>query len=413
MEPANSSLQVQPRPLSTLIKAFCCTVLFACSAALPLLLYYIGTEGIAPSIPLALAFGTLVLCAIFMLTLCKKPLFLGCAVAGALLLALLSPFFSALFVALLCATVAAAALIAHADHATAYLPFGIASLAAYGTALALTRDPLLSAYVLLPFLVGFALGDSCKKKRSIIISIGITTGVLLTVYVAMLAADALLAGMQPNMQGVTAYIEAYHAAISAALAESLQLMADTPEISTQLASALGGAITPEKITEFSDSVATAILGMLPGVTIMMAWIFSFVAHRGMTALLVRGMDKKDYPVHLTAYAPSVPTAIFTILCYAALLISSLLPQGETLVFIALNLLLSLMPLMSVCGILSIVANIKRAAVKWPLILTYVLAIVFLGIGVIPMVAFFGSFAVITNAIASALEKKFTDFKGGQ
>ena len=125
------------------------------------------------------------------------------------------------------------------------------------------------------------------------------------------------------------------------------------------------------------------------------------------------MDKKDYPFHLTAYAPSVPTAIFTILCYAALLVSSLLPQGETLVFIALNLLLSLMPLMSVCGILSIVANIKRATVKWPLFVTYALAIFFLGIGVIPMVAFFGSFAVITNAIASALEKKFTDFKGGQ
>ena len=186
----------------------------------------------------------------------------------------------------------------------------------------------------------------------------------------------------------SAYIEAYHAALSAAIAESVMQMAEMPEIAAQLPAVLGGELTEQTVGAFSDSVASAVLGMLPGAAIMLTWLFSFVAHRGFTALLVRGMEKKDYPAYLTTYAPSVPTAVFMILCYAALVISSLLPQGETLVFIALNLLMALLPLMTVCGIISIIANIKHAAVKWPILLTYALAILFLGVAVIPMIAFF-------------------------
>ena len=405
-----SNNQPQIKPLPTWAKVFCCIVLFICSAAIPLLTYYIGTEGVDPMIPTALAFATFALCAAFILVLCKKPLFLGCTIAVALILALLSPFFSVMFLALLCATVAGAILFTGAVRAQYFSIAAIAAIA-YGTAFGLTSDPLLAAETLLPVLTALALGICYRKHDSVIISVGVATGALLAGYLALTICQALLAGMQPNMQGVTEYIKAYHAAISAALAESVQLMAETPEIATQLAPMLGGEVNAENIAEFSDSVASAVLGMLPGVTIMMTWIFAFIANRGFTALLVRGMDKKDYPVQLTAYTPSVPTAVFMILCYVALFIFSLLPQGETPVFIALNLLLALMPLMSVCGIISIIANIKHAKVKWPLLLTYALSIIFLGIAVIPMVAFFGSFAVITNAIASTLEKKFTDFKG--
>ncbi len=412
MDISNNQNQMQPRPVSVFAHIFCCIVFFACSTALPVLTFYIGTEGIDPAIPLTLALITLALCVVFALALCKKPLFLGCAAAVALFLALLSPFFSALFAALLCATVAGAALFA-ASARLQNLAVCLIAATAYGVSFSLTKDPLLAAFALLPLLAALAFGICYKKKYSVIISIGSATGALLAAYVLLIGADALLAGMPLSVQGVTDYIKAFHATVSAELAASMQLMAETPEIATQLAPMLGGSITPEAIAEFSDSVSTAVISMLPGVSIMMAWILCFIAHRGFTAQLVRGMDKKDYPAHLTTFEPSVPTAIFMILCYAAMLLSSLSARGELITFIALNLLLSLLPMMTVCGILSIISNIKHATVKWPLLLTYALAIIFLGVAVVPMVAFFGSFAVITGAIARALEKKFRDFKGGQ
>ena len=412
MDISNNQNQMQPRPLSVFLRILCCIVFFACSAALPVLTFYIGTEGIDPAILLSLTFVTLALCLVFALTLCKKPLFLSCAAVIALFLALLSPFFSALFAALLCAAVAGAALFAGAVRLQNFA-VGLISATAYGIAFALTKDPLLAAYALLPLLAALTFGVCYKKKYSVIISVGAAAGALLAAYVLLIGADALLAGMPLSVQGVTDYVKAFHATVSAELAASLQLMSETPELAEQLTVMFGGEITPELITEFSDSVSTAMVSMMPGVLIMLVWIFCFVAHRGFTALLVRDLDKKDDPTHLTAFEPSVPTAIFTILCYAAMLLSSLFVQGELITFISLNLLLSLLPMMSICGILSIISNIKHATVKWPLYLTYALAIVFLGAAVIPMIAFFGSFAVITGAIARALEKKFQDFKGGQ
>lgn len=408
----NQQPPVQIKPLSAFAKVFCCIVLFVCSAALALLPYYISTEGIPPAVPVAILFAVLALGVAFILTLCRKPLFLTCALLGGLIVALFGSWLAGLYVALLCGTVAGAALLADAKRAQ-YLPLGILSVAAFGAAFALTGEPLLAASVLLPALLAVALAICYKKKYSIIIGVGAATGTLAIAYVLLLGAEALMAGMPFSVQGVTDYIKAYHAAVSGMFAESMQLMAETPELAEQLTLMLGGEITPELITDFSDSVATAVVGMLPGVTIMVCWIFCFIAHRGFTAMLVRGMEKKDYPTHLTAYEPSLPTAIFVILCYAALLISSLFPQAEVVTFIALNLVLALLPLMSVCGILSIISNIKQAPVKWPLLLTYALSVIFLGVAVVPMLAFFGAFAVIMQAIARALEQKFNEFKGGQ
>lgn len=413
MELSNNQTEKQIQPASMGVRIFCCIVLFACSAALPLLPYYIGVEGAVPTIPLAISLGIFALCAAFILKLCRKPLFLSCTVVCALILLLLSPYFTALFLALLCATVAGALLFANAKRAQQYVAVFLITGIAFSAELWLTKDAMLAAQVFLPVLAALALGICYQKKYSIILSVGAATGVLLIASLATMLGDALIAGMQPSLAGVTAYIEAYHATVSAAIAESVMQMAEMPEIAAQLPAVLGGELTEQTVGAFSDSVASAVLGMLPGAAIMLTWLFSFVAHRGFTALMVRGMEKQDYPAHLTAYAPSVPTAIFMILCYAALLLSSFSAQAELITFIALNLLLAVMPLMTVCGILSIVANVKRAPVKWPLLATYGVAIFFLGIGVIPMVAFFGSFAVITNAIAAALEKKFNSFKGGQ
>ena len=408
----NQPKQTQPVPISAATKIFCCVVLLICSVALSSLTFYIGVPGVNPAIPVGISAVVTVLCVVFALVFCKGKVFIGCAAAAFLVIALLSPWFSVLFATLLCASIAAAAITSDGKPIS-YLPAGVAAIAACGISLVLTQDFILAAHAFLPVAVGFALSGSYQKKRSIILSVGIAAGVLLAIYAVILGGGALLSGMQPTVAGVKEYIGTFRAAISGIFAESLQLMADTPELGEQLALMLGGEITPALITEFSDSVALAVLGMMPGVSILLAWVLGFIANRGFTAMMMRGVDKKDFPAFLTAYEPSVPTAVFLILCYVTLMIASFIPQGEIVVFIALNLLLALSPMMLVCGMLSIISNIKRAPVKWPLLLMYALAIIFLGVAVVPMVAFFGAFAVITQAIARALEQKFNEFKGGQ
>ena len=296
----NQPMQTQPKPVSVAVKIFCCIVLLICSVALSALTFYIGTEGVSPAIPVGIAAAVLVLCVVFALTLCKGKLFWGCAVAGFLLIALVSPWFSVLFVALVCGAIAAAAITADGKPIS-YLPAGLAAAVAFGIAIALTRDPMLAMHALLPVATGFTLSNSYQKKRSIILSVGIATGVLIALNVIILGGGALLSGMQPTAEGVKEYIAAFHAAVSGIFAESLQLMADTPEFGAQLAMMLGGEVTPELIKEFSDSVATAVIGMLPGTAIMLAWILAFVANRGFTALMMRGMHKKDFPLFLVAY----------------------------------------------------------------------------------------------------------------
>ena len=87
--------------------------------------------------------------------------------------------------------------------------------------------------------------------------------------------------------------------------------------------------------------------------------------------------------------------------------------AETVAFIAINVLLVLIPLLSVSGILGIIANIKRATFKWPMIITYLIAVIFLGIGIIPMLSFFGAFGVIMQALAGWIERKMKSSNGGQ
>lgn len=401
------------KPVSAGVKVFCCIVLLICSTIFTILPHYIGTEGIDPALPTVMLLATLALSLTFILTLCKGKLFLSCALVGGLVIALLlGPWMTGLYAALLCASVATAALTADGKMLS-YLPALIAASVGFGVSFALTRDPLFAACVLLPVTVGFALSNSHQKRRSVIISVGLSAGVLIGECLVLLFTSALLAGMQPTVAGMTEYVKAFHATISDTLAETMQLMAQTPEFSEWFALMLEQEMTPELITEFAEITASTVIGMLPGTCIMVAWIFSFIAHRGFTALLVRGADKADYPTHLTAYEPSVPTALFMILCYLVLLISSLFVRGEVVSLIALNLVLALMPLMSICGILSMVSNIKQARVKWPLLLTYALSAIFLGVAVVPMIAFFGAFDVIMKAIARTLEQKFNDFKGEQ
>ena len=401
------------KPVSVGAKVFCCIVLLICATVFTVLPHYIGTEGINPSLPFAILLATLALSLAFILTLCKGKLFLSCALVGGIAVALLlGPWLTGLYAALLCASIAAAALTAD-GKTLSYLPALIAALVGFGISFALTRNPLLAACVLLPVTVGFVLSNSHQKGRSVIVSVGLSAGMLIGECLVLLLGSALLSGMQPTVAGLTEYVKAFHATVSGTLAETMQLMAETPEFAEWFALMLEQELTPELIAEFADITASTVIGILPGACIMVAWIFGFIAHRGFTALLVHSADKADYPAHLTAYEPSVPTALFMILCYATLLISSLFVQGEVVSLVALNLVLALMPLMLVCGILSIVSNLKQARVKWPLLLTYALSAVFLGIAVVPMIAFFGAFDVIMKAIARTLEQKFNDFKGEQ
>lgn len=432
----NQQTQVQPKPLSVMAKILCCVVLFVCSLALPALPYYIGTEGTPSIVPVAILLGVLSLCLLFVLTLCRKPVFLVCALVSALATSLLGLGLTGQYVALLCSAVAGAVLFAGASRMQ-YAAIALISIAAAGAAYALTGSPILAACALLPLLIALALGICHKKQYSIILSVGVATGALLTGLVLLIGADALMAGMPPSVQGLTDYIRSIQASIANLFAESIRLMADPEAIAEQLtplmgpdmpaemiaelaqsmsASAtemLGGDASPESIAAFANDMALTVLGIVPGVAVMLSWIVCFIVHRGMTAALVHGLKKENYPEHLVKYEPSVPTAIFTILCFVALMVSSLFAGAGLIPFIALDLMLALLPLMGICGILGIISNIKQAPVKWPLLLTYALAVIFLGIAVVPMVACFGAFAVITQALTRALEQKFKDFKGGQ
>lgn len=409
---------VQRKPLSVKVLAFCAIVFLACQIALPVLIFYINRTGTQAAtatdsaLLTALTLCTLVLCAAFVLIFCRKPVFLTCALVGFVLLFVFGAWMCVLFAALLCAVVSGAALLADAKGA-AYLPFAVAAPAAFGIACLLTHSPLLSLLSLLPALGALALAVSFKNKLSIIVSVGTVTGTLTAALVLLILADLRLAGMPLSVQGISDAIKAFHASISQLFADALQLMAETEELAVQVEQMLGGKLDAEAIAAFSDSVSYAVLGLLPGCLIMVLWLISFTAHRGFTAILLFGQPKEACPAHLTHYAPSVPTAVLMILGYAVLLICSMIPRAEAVVFIALNVLCVLMPILAVMGISIVITNVKRAPVKWPLILTYALAVLFLGIAVIPMLSFFGAFGVIMQALAQVLEKKMNDSQNKQ
>lgn len=403
--------QAQRKPLSVSKRIFCALIFLACQIVIPVLIHYINLvdpESMAGlNIPSAIALGTLALCTAFALTLCRKPLFLTCSALGLGVSFLVSPWFCALFASLLCAVVSGAALLADAKG-SAFLPFIICVPAAFLVSFVLTKSLLLSLLSLIPALGALALAVSFRKKCSVIVSVGIVTGTLTVSLLLVLLAELLAAGMPFSVQGISDAVKAFHASISSLFAEALQMMAETEELAVQVEQMLGGKLDAATITEFSDSVAYAMLGMLPGCLIMLIWLVSFTAHRGFTAILIMGQPQKVCPEHLSQYAPSVPTAVLMILCYGVLLVTSMIPAAEVVLFIALNLLLVLMPILAVSGIAGIISNVKRAPVKWPLLLTYAIAVLFLGVAVIPMLSFFGAFGVIMQAITKALESKMNN-----
>ena len=418
MDISNPPTVQERAPLSVPFRIFCCIVLFLCSGTIPVLPYYINQ--LQPeqafsgfTIPAYIGIGTLVLCAIFFLILCRKPVFLVCTAVAAVLIFVFSPYLSVLFLALLGASIAGAALLADA-RGYVYALYALPVIAAYALSFFLTSSPILAMLALLPACAAIALGICTRKKISVIVTIGTTSAVLAFAILIFLAVDLLVAGMPFSVEGIKGVIKDVHTWTSAQYAQALTLMMEaSKEWAAQITQMFGGEVTPEKMTEFCDSVASATLGFAPGTAIMLLWIFSFIAQRGYTALLVRGLPKQSYPRHLIEYAPSLPTAVFLILCYAVMLISALLPGGETVAFIAINVLLVLIPLLSVSGILGIIANIKRATFKWPMIITYLIAVIFLGIGIIPMLSFFGAFGVIMQALAGWIERKMKSSNGGQ
>ncbi len=418
MDISNTPNVQERAPLSVPSRIFCCIILFLCSGVIPVLPFYINQ--LQPeqafsgfTVPAYIGIGTLVLCAVFFLIYCRKPVFLACAAIATVLIFVFSPYFSVLFLALLGGAIAGAALMADA-RGYAYALYALPVIAAYAVAFFLTGSPILAMLALLPACAAIALGICTRKKISIIVTIGTVTAALAAAIIIFLTVDLLVAGMPFSIEGIKAVIKDVHAWTSAQYRDALTLMMElSEEWAAQISQMFGGEVTPEKLTEFCDSVASATLGFVPGTAIMLLWLFSFIAQRGYTALLVKNLPKQSYPKHLIEYAPSVPTAVFLILCYAVLLISALLPNGETVAFIAINVLLVLIPLLSVSGLLSIIANIKHATFKWPLILTYVIAVIFLGIGIIPMLSFFGAFGVIMQALAKLLEKKMNSSNGGQ
>ena len=406
MDTLTQTAPAQRKPLPVFLRILCCIVFLLCSVALPSLTHFINAAVAGqPSVILnVMVYSVLGVCLVFALFFCRKPVFLTCTILSAGPLAWLLPELSAYYVSLLFATFAGAALLTDAKGAW-YLLFCLGVPAAYGLATLIAGNPLVGLLVLVPASGAVALAACDRKKVSFIPSVSITTAAVLSTFAIILFVDLLVAGMPFSIDGVRDVIKDYHASLTEQGEQSIALLIETGMFSSD--------ITTEQMTEFAQSVATITLCLAPGAYIMLGWIVSFIAHRGYAALTLGKLPAKDCPVHLCAYNPSVPTAVLMLLCYGAMLIGMFFEGGEIVIMIALNLLLVLTPILGVRGIASIVNHFKRATFKWPLIITYAISLFILGFAVIPMLAFFGAFAVILHAIASALEKKMNSSQGGQ
>lgn len=407
MDTLTQASPVQRKPLPVFLRILCCIVFLLCSVAVPSLTHFINASAVAgkPSLTLnVIVYAVLGVCLVFAVIFCRKPVFLTCAILSAGLLAWLSPELSAYYVSLLFATLTGAALLTDAKGAW-YLLFCLSVPVAFGLATLIAGNPLVGILVLVPAGGAVALAVCDRNKVSFIPSVSITTAAVLTLFAIILFVDLLVAGMPFSIDGVRGVIEDYHASLVEQGKQSIELLIEAELFSAD--------ITAEQMSEFAKSVATITLCLAPGAYIMLGWVFSFIAHRGYAALTLGKLCAKDCPAHLSAYNPSVPTAVLMLLCYAAMLIGMFFAGGEIVIMIALNLLLVLTPILGVRGIASIIQNFKRATFKWPLIITYAISLFILGLAVVPMLAFFGAFAVILQAIASALEKKMNSSQGGQ
>ena len=123
--------------------------------------------------------------------------------------------------------------------------------------------------------------------------------------------------------------------------------------------------------------------------------------------------RKSYPAYATRFVPSLPTAIFYVLCLVGCLITVMIPQAELVFFVLLNAFLILAPMMILTGILDVIQSFSRPHFRVGSVIFYVISVVLLGVWILPVISITGAFSIITRAIFKALEQKLSGHKGGQ
>ncbi len=368
-----------------------------------------GNDPAAQSPAQTLPFLVIALAAIFSLIACRRPVYLIGFVLCTLLGAGLGRGLGACTAALICATVAGAALFVDVKPSRAWL-FGLGAPAAYLISLILSQSPLISLLALLPLCGAIALSLCLRRKYSLIVSSGALTGTLAASALLLVLIFAAAGGMPLTLDGIRGAIDSFRDMLAESFALTIEAMMELPEMSAQFTAIFGENLSPEELAEIAKTYGAMMLNLLPGMVGMALWCLSFITLKGTVATLFAKTPRAKYPAYVARFAPSLPTAIFYLLCFFGAIAAAFFPQLEMIFFVLLNVFLILLPMMTVLGILDVLASFRRPHFRLGPIVLYVLAAIFLGIWILPMISITGAFSVISRALIKVLEKKLNSFK---
>ncbi len=404
---------VTPRaPLSVGMRVLHLVAFTIFSLLIPVVLCIValaGTDPAAQSLAGLLPFLIIVSAAVFSLVACRRPVFVIGFALCTLLGAGLGRGLGACTAALICAIASGAALFTDVKPSRAWL-FGLGAPAAYLASLVFSRAPLISLVALLPLCGAIALAYCLRKKYSLIVSSGVTTATLAVAILLLTLILSAASGMPLTPDGIRGAIDAFRDMLARTFAQTIEVMMELPEMSAQFAAIFGENLSAEELAKIADTYGAMALNLLPGMAGMALWCLSFIALKGSIATLYAKTPRTKYPAHVARFAPSLPTAIVYLLCFVGALGSAFFPQLEMIFFVLLNVFLILMPMMTILGVLDVLASFRRPHFRFGSIALYVIMVVFLGIWVLPLVSITGAFSVISHALIKALEKKLSSFK---
>lgn len=368
-----------------------------------------GNDPAAQSPVATLPFLVIVLAVIFSLIACRRPVYLIGFVLCTLLGAGLGRGLGACTASLICATVAGTALFTDQKPSRTW-PFGFGALAAYLISLVLSQSLLFSLMALLPLCGAVALAFCLRKRYSLIVSSGALTGTLAAALVLLTLIFAAASGMPLTADGIRGAINDFRDMLAQTFSQAIDMMMEMPEMKTQFTAIFGESLTPEELAEIAKSYGATALNLLPGMVGMALWCLSFVTLKGAIATLFAKTPRAKYPAYAARFTPSLPTAVLYLLCFFGAIGTALVPQLEMVSFVLLNVFLILMPMMTVLGILDVLASFRRPHFRFGSIALYVIMVIFLGIWVLPLISVTGAFSVISRALVKVLEKQLNNYR---
>lgn len=383
------------------------------SLTIPVILAIVGLSGSDPaaqSLAQTLPFLVIVLAAVFSLVACRRPVYLIGFAICTLICAGIGQGLGACTAALICACVAGGALFTDIKPARAW-PFGLGALAAYLLSLLFTQSPLFSLLALLPLCGAIALAYALRKQHSLIVSTGVLTGTLAVLILILTLVFAVASGMPLTADGVRQAIDDFRVMLTQTFASTLQQMLEMPEMAAQFSAIFGAELSAEEMAEIASTYGAMALNLLPGMAGMLLWCISFITLKGSIATLFAKTPRAKYPVYVARFDPSLPTAILYLLCLMGALGSAFFAQLEMVFYVLLNVFLILMPMMTILGVLDVLASFRRPHFRFGTIALYVLMAIFLGLWILPLISITGAFSVISRALAKVIEKKLNDYKG--